>query len=63
MTRPHKSTRQIIKVNHRIFINAHPEYFRLENAPRNRGHLDEKPGKNDIERIVRDMKNFIKQNR
>ena len=63
MTRPHKSTRQIIKVNHRIFINAHPEYFRLENAPRNRGHLDEKPGRNDIEDIVDKMQAFIKQER
>ena len=45
------------------FVNAHPEYFRLENAPRNRGHLDEKPGIDEIEKIVRDMKKFIKQNR
>ncbi|MFC0034101.1 polymorphic toxin-type HINT domain-containing protein [Cardiobacterium valvarum] len=45
------------------FVNSHPEYFRLENAPRNRGHFDEKPGIDEIEKIVRDMKKFIKQNR
>ena len=45
------------------FVNSHPEYFRIENAPRNRGHLDEKPGRNDIEDIVDEMQAFIKQER
>lgn len=45
------------------FVNSHPEYFRLENAPRNRGHFDEKPGRNDIEDIVDKMQAFIKQER
>lgn len=45
------------------FRDALAEYFRLENAPRNRGHFDEKPGRNDIEDIVDKMQAFIKQER
>ena len=40
------------------YVNARPNKFRLENMSENRSHRNEMPGKDDIERIVRDMKNF-----
>ena len=40
------------------YINARPNKFRLENMSENRSHRNEMPGRDDIERIVRDMKNF-----
>ncbi|MFZ7234472.1 GH-E family nuclease [Avibacterium avium] len=41
------------------YVNAYPEKFRLENRSKNRGHYDEMPGKGDIERIKKDMQNFL----
>ena len=40
------------------YVNARPNKFRLENMSENRSHRNEMPGRDDIERIVRDMKNF-----
>ncbi|PRJ67577.1 GH-E family nuclease [Haemophilus influenzae] len=40
------------------YVNSRPNIFRLENRSENRSHRNEMPGKDDIERIVRDMKNF-----
>jgi hypothetical protein len=37
--------------------------FFIENLLQNRGHLDEKSGIDEFEKIVKEMKNFIKQNR
>ena len=40
------------------YVNSRPNIFRLENRSENCSHRNEMPGKDDIERIVRDMKNF-----
>lgn len=40
------------------YVNSRPNIFRLENRSENRSHRNEMSGKDDIERIVRDMKNF-----
>ena len=40
------------------YVNSRPNIFRLENRSENRSHRNEIPGEDDIERIVRDMKNF-----
>ena len=40
------------------YVNSRPNIFRLENRSENRSHRNEMPGKDDIERIVHDMKNF-----
>lgn len=42
------------------YVNARPEYFRLENISENRSHKNEMPGNSNIEAIIRDMKNFQK---
>ena len=40
------------------YVNSRPNIFRLENRSENHSHRNEIPGEDDIERIVRDMKNF-----
>ncbi|SHO56766.1 S-type Pyocin [Vibrio quintilis] len=42
------------------FVNAHPDYFQIEDAKRNLSHKDEKPGSDDLRQIIRDMKKFLK---
>ena len=48
----------LIRQEFNDYVNARPQNFRLENCSENRSHRNEMPGKDDIERIVRDMKNF-----
>ncbi|CAM3968185.1 S-type Pyocin [Vibrio aerogenes] len=42
------------------FVNAHPDYFQIEDAKRNLSHKDEKPGTDDLRQILRDMRKFLK---
>ncbi|WP_156819169.1 GH-E family nuclease [Psychrobacter lutiphocae] len=37
------------------YVNRHPEHFQLENMSINRSHVDEKPGKDEIEDITKEM--------
>ncbi len=48
----------LIRQEFNDYVNARPQNFRLENCSENRSHRNEIPGEDDIERIVRDMKNF-----
>ncbi|WP_432481886.1 GH-E family nuclease [Moraxella sp. ZY200743] len=43
------------------FINAHPEYFRLENMYSNRSHSGEMPGNAIPSQLRQDMINFCKK--
>ena len=43
------------------YVNAHPEYFRLENMSRNRGHYDEKQGNTVSKELIDDMRKFLEQ--
>ncbi|NAX46655.1 hypothetical protein CAG70_06535 [Photobacterium halotolerans] len=42
------------------FVNSRPDYFQIEDAVRNWSHADEKPGYDELEKITRDMKRFLK---
>lgn len=41
--------------------NSHPQYFILENMSKNRGHADEIKGKDVIQDIVMEMKQFLNE--
>ena len=43
------------------FVNAHPDYFRVENRSRNRSHVDEKPGSDELDSIKREIRKFKKE--
>ncbi len=45
------------------YVNARPENFRLENMSINRSHIDEMPGRDDIERIINNMKKFERESK
>ncbi|MGR3806826.1 polymorphic toxin-type HINT domain-containing protein [Pasteurella testudinis] len=40
------------------YVNARPEKFRLENMSINRSHVDEMPGSDKLNDIIKDMKQF-----
>ncbi|KUI99546.1 pyocin killing protein [Vibrio sp. MEBiC08052] len=42
------------------FVNSHPDYFLLEDAKTNLSHVNEKPGSDDLRKILRDMRKFLK---
>lgn len=44
--------------HHNNFINARPDYFKLENRNDNQSHRNEKPGNGDLEDIIKDIKQF-----
>jgi len=41
------------------YVNARPEYFKIEDAKRNLSHIDELKGKDNIDHIIIDMENFF----
>lgn len=41
------------------FVNAHPEYFKMQEAGPNFAHVDEKPGIDDLDEILEDMDEFL----
>lgn len=45
------------------YVNARPNYFQIENAKDNMSHKNEKPGKDDLDIIKKDMINFLKKRR
>ncbi|QMV16328.1 S-type pyocin domain-containing protein [Vibrio spartinae] len=42
------------------FVNSHPDYFLIEDAKTNLSHVNEKPGSDDLRKILRDMRAFLK---
>lgn len=43
------------------YVNSHPQHFRLENMSKNRSHADEMEGKDGIQDIVVEMKQFLNE--
>ncbi|APW56199.1 hypothetical protein M8868_07520 [Pasteurella multocida] len=48
----------LIQTRVKEVCGARPEKFKLENMSENRSHKNEMPGKNDIDRIIRDMRKY-----
>ncbi|SJN55509.1 S-type Pyocin [Vibrio ruber DSM 16370] len=42
------------------FVNAHPDYFVIEDAKTNLSHVNEKPDSDDLRKILREMRIFLK---
>ncbi|SIO94492.1 S-type pyocin domain-containing protein [Vibrio spartinae] len=45
------------------FVNSHPDYFQIEDARTNLSHANEKPGSDDLEKILEDMDKFLEKRR
>ncbi|SJN53752.1 S-type Pyocin [Vibrio ruber DSM 16370] len=45
------------------FVNSHPDYFLIEDAKTNLSHVNEKPGSDELEDILEDMKDFLSDRR
>ncbi|SJN59830.1 S-type Pyocin [Vibrio ruber DSM 16370] len=43
------------------FVNSHPDYFLIEDAKTNLSHVNEKPGSDDLEKILEDMDKFLEK--
>lgn len=43
------------------YVNARPNYFKLENSTDNQSHRYEKPGNGDLQKIIEDINQFKKQ--
>jgi hypothetical protein len=41
------------------YVNARPQYFKIEDKTRNLGHIDELPGRDNIDHIIIDMEEFF----
>ncbi|EDL57451.1 GH-E family nuclease [Gimesia maris] len=45
------------------YVNARPQFFKIEEKARNLSHADELPGKDQLGSILRDMRNYFGINR
>ncbi len=43
------------------YVNSRPEHFQIENRTDNRCHKFEKPGNDNLDPIIKDMKKFVKE--
>jgi len=41
------------------YVNARPQFFKVEDAKRNLSHIDETLGRDNIDHIVIDMEDFF----
>lgn len=41
------------------FMNAHPDYYQIEDAKTNLSHVNEKPGNGEIDKIIEHMEDFL----
>jgi hypothetical protein len=42
------------------FMNSRPDYYLIEDAKTNLSHINEKPGSDELNKILGDMKRFLK---